>query len=133
MGRARRKTIASVSSDARELLTAIAQAKKAAVCIKEIGDDDLAGAVGDFVLLYPDGRMCVVTDVFIRNACLIYLASKRFVPWKPKPKPTQADIKRADRLIDSMRDALRTRNNDAVVIPPPDWKRLVRVSEHEYA
>ena len=77
------KPTASASSDAQKLLLAIAQAKKAAVCIKEDTDDDLAGAVGDFILMFPSGKNIAATTFSCAQAALLYLASKRFVPWKP--------------------------------------------------
>ena len=62
-------------SESQKILTAIAQAKRAAIVLREDGDDDLPGAVGSFVLLYPDRKMTVCAEQFMRNAVSLYLAS----------------------------------------------------------
>ena len=112
-------------TESRKLLTAIAQAKRAAIVLHEDGDDDLPGAVGSFVLLYPNGCMTVCAEQFMREAVMLFIASQKKAkePWK-RAQISREDIPRADRLLKEMRDALRTRKNETVIIPPPDWKRL---------
>ena len=124
MGEARRKTInPSMSPAAKQLLTAIAQAQRAAIAVKEPGGDDLPGEIGDFVLIYPDGRMRVVADDFMRRAALLLFTSRRFVPGKSPPKPKRSDLPRAERLIVEMRLALSAGHID--VIGPPNADGLL--------
>ncbi len=127
MGDARqlRSSKASASSDAQKLLLAIAQAKKAAVTLKEDGDDDLPGPRDGFVLLFPDGKMVAATDVFMWQAALIFCVSQRFVSGLPTPKPSRQDLLRTARLLTEMRAHLRTRECESAVIPPPNWASLL--------
>lgn len=75
MGEARRKpkhhAVAERNLDcAGELLTAIAQAKRCAVALKEACDSDLPGAIGDFVAIFPNGKLQVIADDYMRRAAL---------------------------------------------------------------
>ena len=123
MGEARRKPTAhlpTMSPAARELLVAIAQSQRAAICVKEVGDDDLPGTPGNFVLLYPSGKMCVASTDFMLRAAMAFFRSRRFEVGKSPPKARMSDISRAEKLVGEMRLLL----SHTDVVPPPNYEVL---------
>ena len=123
MGEARHKITPhppTISPAARQLLVAIAQAKSAAICLKEVADDDLPGPTGGFVLLFPSGKMLAVSDDFMRRAALAFYTSRRFAPGN-RPQPRRSDLSRAEELVAEMRLVL----SDTDVIGPPDAELIL--------
>lgn len=106
------------ASDARKLLTAIAQAKKAAIALHENGDDELPGEVGDVILLFPNDTSTIASETFLTRAALAFCAAERFQVGRPKPKISNRDMPRAKKLVAEMRSELR--HCDEGVIGPPN-------------